>query len=98
MVTRVSVGTPLEEATDHFLLNLENRRDRSPHTVSTYRGALGQFGRFLAEQGMPTEVESVTREHAEAWLDALKAQGSAPATRQGRLAALKSFFNFLVRE
>lgn len=98
MVTRVSVGTPLDEATDHYLLNLENRRDRSPNTVSTYRGALGQFGRYLAEQGMPTEVESITREHAEAWLDALKARGSAPATRQGRLAALKSFFNFLVRE
>ncbi|MBA3687725.1 MAG: tyrosine-type recombinase/integrase [Chloroflexi bacterium] len=98
MVTRVSVGTPLEEATDHFLLNLENRRDRSPNTVSTYRGAIAQFGRFLADTGMPTEVESIKREHVEAWLDALKARGSAPATRQGRLAALKSLFAFLIRE
>jgi site-specific recombinase XerD len=58
MVTRGNVGTTLDEATDHYLLNLENRRDRSPNTVSTYRGALAQFGRCLAEQGMPTEVES----------------------------------------
>lgn len=98
MDTPTAVGTPLEEATEHFLLNLENRRDRSPHAVSTYRGALAVFRSFLAEQGMPTEVEHLTREHVETWLDALKANGAAPATRQSRLATLKSFFAFLVRE
>jgi site-specific recombinase XerD len=98
MVTETKVGTPFMEAAEHFLLNLENRRDRSPHTVSTYRGALVMFDRFLEEQGMPTEVEHVTREHVESWLDQLKANGSAPATRQSRLATLKSFFSFLVRE
>jgi site-specific recombinase XerD len=98
MVTRVTVGTPLDEATEHYLLNLENRRDRSPNTVTAYRGALRQFGLFLADQGMPTEVESIKREHIESWLDDIKARGQAPATRQSRLAALKSFFGFLVRE
>lgn len=98
MDTQTSVGTPLAEAAEHFLLNLENRRDRSPHTVSTYRGALTMFGKFLEASGMPDEVEHITREHVEMWLEALKAGGAAPATRQSRLATLKSFFAFLVRE
>lgn len=69
-----AVGTPLEEAAEHLLLNLENRRDRSPHTVSTYRGALTMFGRFLADRGMPTEIEHIARDHVESWLDDLKAR------------------------
>lgn len=36
----------------------------SPNTVLAYVGAVEQLADYLAEQGMPTDVASIKREHA----------------------------------
>lgn len=95
-ITATVLGTPFDEAIDRYLLELS--RDRSPNTLKTYSGGLAAFARFLTEQGMPTEVEYITRDYVTAWLDALHKGGAAPATLANRLAILKAFFRFLVDE
>lgn len=88
------VGTPLDEAVERYLLNLT--RDRSPNTLVAYERAITDFGRFLVAEDLPAEIERISMEHIEAWLNAGHQAGKAPATLSARLAILKTFFRFLV--
>ncbi len=76
----------------------------SPKTQITYLESCNQFGRFLAEQGMPQRVADITREHCEAFMTDLlnrrKPNGEQfkPATANNRYRGLQSFFKWLVEE
>lgn len=63
------------------------REERAGATVEKYLRAVRGFARWLA--GGP-----VTKEGAAAWKASLVAQGLAPATVNGTLAALNGFFRF----
>ena len=63
------------------------REERAGATVEKYLRAVRGFARWLA--GKP-----VTKENAAAWKASLVAQGLAPATVNGALAALNGFFRF----
>ncbi|MFN0071383.1 MAG: tyrosine-type recombinase/integrase [Chloroflexota bacterium] len=71
--------------------------NKSPRTAETYLESARQFGDFLAEQGMPTQVEHVTREHVENWMGALLKKWK-PATASVRYRALQQLFNWLIEE
>src|SRR5688572_11517997 len=45
-----------------------NAGNLSPKTIRSYREAVVLFGRFLAERGMPAELEAIRREHVEAFI------------------------------
>src|SRR4051794_9439418 len=69
----------------------------SPYTVRLYMSILRLFGEFLAERGMPTNVESISREHIETWI-AETLQTKKANTAANRHKALRAFFVWLVEE
>jgi site-specific recombinase XerD len=71
--------------------------NKSPRTVQTYMEGLRLLGMFLAEQGMPTVVPNVKREHVEAFIADLLAR-QKPATANNRYRALQAFFKWAVDE
>lgn len=73
----------------------ENKAER---TIKTYMEALGLFGTFLAEQGMPTDITGIHREHIEAFLADLLARSQKPATAANRYRSLQSFFKWASEE
>jgi len=71
--------------------------NRSPRTIEAYLTAAEQFGQFLVDEGMPTEVTRIRREHVEAWIAQLLERWK-PATANNRYRALQSFFKWLREE
>lgn len=69
----------------------------SPHTIRLYLGVLRRFGAFLAEMGMPTNVESISREHVEEFLTFVL-RTRKPNTAANQHKALRAFFGWLVEE
>jgi integrase len=71
--------------------------NKSPKTVEVYLEAADQLLAFLAEHGMPTDVEHLRREHVEAFLVDLMEKRS-PATVSNRFRALQRLFAYCVEE
>ena len=71
--------------------------NRSQRTVSTYLHALDGLTRYLASEGLPTEVRSIRRMHLESFVaDRLATVKAATVSVQFR--ALQQFFNWAVAE
>jgi integrase/recombinase XerC len=83
---------PLED----FLRYLTAERNASPHTLKSYRTDLLQFRRFTTAAGMTTPAEADTR-MVRAFLADLGERGQDPASVARKLAAVRSWFRFLVR-
>ena len=69
----------------------------SPRTLKTYIEAVGLFGRFLADQGMPQDVANISREHVESFIAHVLDQWK-PATAANRYRSLQQFFRWLEEE
>jgi len=82
---------------DEYLGHLSVERGASKHTLSAYRNDLGQYSRFLSQRGV-TDVGAVTRDDVTAFVASLRALGLAPSTIERKVAAIKGFHKFLVRE
>lgn len=80
-----------------YLGHLSVERAASPNTVAAYRRDLGDYIAFLAERGV-TDPEAVSRDDVTAFVAALRGRGLAPSTVERRVAAVKGFHKFLVRE
>jgi len=85
-----------------FQEHLSRVRDASPHTRRSYRDAVRLFLVFLADRvGRDIDrvgLDDFRAEHVLAFLDHLESRrGNDPATRNSRLAALRSFFGHLLR-
>ena len=94
--------SPSGLASDYALLARSFRRsllasNRSPKTIRIYCEAVDFFGRFLTEQGMPTNVAGISREHVEAFVTDQLARWK-PATALARYKGLKQFFKWLEEE
>jgi integrase/recombinase XerC len=83
---------PLED----FLRYLAVERNASPHTLKSYRTDLLQFRRFTTAAGLTTPVEADTR-MVRGFLADLGDRGQDPVSVARKLAALRSWFRFLVR-
>jgi len=84
-----------------FSQYLEAECNASPHTLSGYVQDIGQLGAFVwpsLKPLSPLDWTSVTREQARAFLVASHRLGASPATTRRKLASLRSFYRFLVRE
>jgi site-specific recombinase XerD len=72
--------------------------NRSPRTIESYIESVRQLAAYLVAQGMPTRVESIRREHIEAYLVDLRRTGRSEATAALRYRSLRVFFGFMVEE
>ena len=82
---------------DEFLHHLAVERGLAENTLSSYHRDLHQFISWLTEKEIQA-VELVRRNHIMAYLLGLQKKGRAPATISRQLAALKSFYHFLMQE
>jgi integrase/recombinase XerC len=74
-----------------FLRHLEVEKNASPHTLRAYRQDLKHFAARVER------VQDVTARDIRAWLAALHAEGLDAASLARKLAAVRSFYRFLVR-
>jgi integrase/recombinase XerC len=77
-----------------FELHLRAERNLSPHTRRAYLSDVAQFAEFLGEDAAPERVSAV---EVRAFLASLHPRRH-PATLGRKLASIRSFFRYLVRE
>jgi integrase/recombinase XerC len=88
------VRTTLADAIREFELHLRAERNASPHTLRAYVADARQLGDAL---GIEIDPRAVSPEQIRAHLAALH-RSLHPSTLGRKLAALRTFFRFLVRE
>jgi integrase/recombinase XerC len=85
------------ELLPRFLAYLSIERQLSEHTDSNYRRDLERFVAHLSRNSV-LEWARVDSQHVRTFAAAEFRRGQSPRTIQRRLSALRSFFNFLIRE
>jgi integrase/recombinase XerC len=89
----------MQEALDQFHQHMKYERNMSPHTLRNYESDLAQFREFLfrveKREPAPAEIDRLTIRE---WMASLDAAGTKKATRARKLASLRTFFQFLIRE
>jgi integrase/recombinase XerC len=81
----------------NFLGHLANERRLSPHTDSNYRRDLERFAEYCAHNGI-SQWQRVDSQHVRMFAAAEFRRGASSRTIQRRLSALRTFFNYLIRE
>jgi integrase/recombinase XerC len=89
----------MDSAVKQFLIYLRSVRNASPHTIRSYENDLAQFLTYLTPPGVamppPQEVTHLMIREFVAHLHDLRLEKSSIARK---LAAIRSFFKFAVRE
>jgi integrase/recombinase XerD len=80
-----------------FLDYMAVERGASPNTIDAYRRDLATYADLLAERGV-TSADAVTREDVTAFISRLVGSGLAASSIERKVAAVKSFHKFLVRD
>ncbi len=92
-------GVDIESAIDAFLRSLQFERNASPLTIKSYAEDLRHLLLYFEEEGLaphtPAEITTATLRGFVAYLHAC---GYARTTVARRLASLRSFFRFCLRE
>lgn len=81
---------------EDFLGYLAVERGASAHTISAYRGDLTAYTAHL--EGRSVTALKATRDDVIAFMSALQSKGMAASTVERKIAAVKSFHAYLVRE
>jgi len=81
---------------DDYLGYLVVERGASGHTILAYGCDLRAYCAHLTERGV--DVLSAARDDIVAFMSTLQSRGLAPSTIERKVAAIKSFHTFLVRE
>lgn len=89
----------MDSAVQQFLVYLRSVRNSSPHTIRSYENDLMQFLRFLTppETAMP-RPQDVTHLMIREFVATLHDQKLEKSTIARKLAAIRSFFKYAVRE
>lgn len=82
---------------DEYLGYLSVERGASKHTLEAYGRDLAEYAAFLETKGVRS-ADQVSREDITAFIGALRTRGLAPSSIERKVAALKGFHKFLVRE
>ncbi len=92
----------MRDTVTSFLDYLTSERGLSGNTVAAYGNDLVQLVEFLEESaGLPAasaDWESVDQQVLTRYVIELQERGYSPTTRARKIAAVKSFFNFLIEE
>ena len=81
-----------------FLDFLTVEKNASQNTILAYKNDLAQFQAFAAKNGNPAWWDSVNQAVVVAFVDDLRARDYKDSTVARKVAAVKSFFGFLVAE
>lgn len=87
----------MQARVEEFLRVLAVEKGYSAHTVAAYRNDLAQLRDFLAS-GNVSSWQAVSRTHLLDYIVYLRTRGYAPSTIGRKIAAVKSFFHFLVAD
>lgn len=87
----------MESLINEFLNHLKFERGYSENTISSYRRDLKQFDKYLTERHN-TSVYNVSRAHISSFITALMGMGMKASSIERHVAAIKSFFGYLIRE
>lgn len=90
----------LQESLNQFLQHLRYERSVSPHTLRNYASDLGQFREHLLriEKRDDVSVHEIDRLTIREWMASLHAADKKKTSIARKLASLRTFFQFLVRE
>ncbi len=81
----------------NFLGHLAHERRLSPHTASGYQHDLESFRQYCEQQHI-ADWNAVDLHHVRAFVSARHRAGLSPRSLQRLLAAIRSFYNYLLRE
>lgn len=82
---------------EEYLHFLAVERGASLNTLEAYSRDIGRFLEFAGASGVPSPL-AVNPEHVTAYLGALRGQGLSPASVNRKLAAIRGFYKYLLRE
>ena len=82
---------------EDYLGHLAVERGASPNTLAAYGRDLGEYAAFLGRRGI-VSADAVGRDDIVAFISSLRARGLAPSSIERKVASLKGFHRFLVRE
>src|ERR1700694_5211741 len=89
----------MKQAIDKFLQYLQSVKNSSPHTVLNYGKDLEQFVAYMSPPGVrPPGVNGGTHVIIREFVGHLHEQGLEKSSIARKLAALRSFFKYCVRE
>jgi integrase/recombinase XerC len=90
----------LEEYLSQFLQHLRYERNVSPHTLRNYSSDLEQFFGYLSLINKNSEIpiNEIDRLTIREWMASLHANDKRKTSIARKLASLRTFFQFLVRE
>lgn len=94
----------MEQLLEHLFEHLRYERNASEHTLRNYRIDLGQFHDHLAPADPQTgrrrefDIRQIDHITIREWLSALHSENKKKSSIARKLAALRTFFQFLVRE
>jgi integrase/recombinase XerC len=89
----------MKEAIAKYLEYLRSVRNSSPHTILNYRKDLEQFIAYLSPPGVrPPALTGITHSLIREFVAHLHDQGLEKSSIARKLAALRSFFKYCVRE
>ena len=89
----------LKQTINNFLEYLRTVRNSSPHTVINYGKDLEQFREYLSPPGVPAPgVRKITHQMIREFVGHLHEQGLQKSSIARKLAALRSFLKYCVRQ
>jgi integrase/recombinase XerC len=89
----------MKQAMGKFLEYLRSVRNASPHTITNYGHDLEQFLNYLTPPGaLAVETQKVTHQMIREFMGHLHEQGLQKSSIARKLAALRSFFKYCLRE
>ncbi|OQW30304.1 MAG: hypothetical protein A4E19_10365 [Nitrospira sp. SG-bin1] len=91
----------MEDAIKTFLMQLQVERNASHETIRNYRSDLHQLEKFLQgtrQDTSPIHIDTITGDDIRAYLHDLDRRGEKVSSLARKLACLRSFFRFLIRE
>src|SRR5271154_5674580 len=89
----------MKTAIAKYLEYLRAVKNSSPHTISNYGKDLGQFVAYLSPPGLdPPALSAITHNTIREFVGHLHENGLEKSSIARKLAALRSFFNYCVRE
>jgi len=94
--TATAIVDDIASLAESWRVHLE-AANHSPKTIKTYMLAVTQLAAFLDASGMPTTTTSITREHIETFIIAVRERTSA-STAGTRYRGLRQFFRWLHEE
>lgn len=87
----------MQTLVDEYLAHLSLERGASTHTLDAYRRDLGEYVDALITRDV-VSPDTVSRNDITSFIGDLRAKGLAPSSIERKVAALKGFHKFLVRE